>query len=254
MNKPRSSSELKAAAREQLLGKYGMAIVLYVIVSAISFVISFISSLTVDSTTTSGFVISYSISIIMSLIFSVFSVGSCFFYLNICKDRIYSVGDLFYGFRNHPDKAILASLFILVASVLSSIPFGIFLGLYLSSSNLVFIPLIAICAIILIVLLVYFPLTYGMVFYIIAESNDYSCKEALSRSRSIMSGHRLQLLYLQVSFIGWVFLGMLSFGFAFFWITPYMTATLTYFYLDITQAVSNDSSHVTPDPYSHLYL
>lgn len=255
MNKPRSSSELKALAREQLLGKYAMAIGMYCIVFSISFVISIISSFAIDTSTTYGFFVNYAVSVIISLIFSVFSVGFCFFYLNICKNRFYSINDLFYGFKNHPDKAILASLFILIVSVLSAIPFGICLRLYIVGSDLIFIPLIAVCAIIYIVLSTYISLTYSMVFYIIAEKKDYTCKEALSMSRTIMSGHRLQLLYLNISFIGWIILGMLSMGFAFFWIIPYMVATQTYFYLDLTESASSDiSADAASNPYSHLYL
>lgn len=48
-----------------------------------------------------------------------------------------------------------------------------------------------------------------------------------------MVHHKGRLFYLNVSFIPLFLLGILSFGLAFLWILPYMTATETEFFLDL---------------------
>ena len=69
--------------------------------------------------------------------------------------------------------------------------------------------------------------------FIITEHPEMSANEAIDESRRIMSGHKFDLFYLFLSFIGWFLLGLLSLGIGFFWIIPYVQAAEVAFYNDI---------------------
>ena len=74
---------------------------------------------------------------------------------------------------------------------------------------------------------------YFLVPYILAEDHFISAKDALERSKTMMQGHRLRLFYLQLSFIGWTLLSILTFGLGFIVLIPYQNAAYADFYRDV---------------------
>ena len=49
----------------------------------------------------------------------------------------------------------------------------------------------------------------------------------------MMDGHKMELFVLDLSFIGWYLLCVITFGIAFIWVAPYIQATKTNFYHQI---------------------
>ena len=49
----------------------------------------------------------------------------------------------------------------------------------------------------------------------------------------MMQGHKMDLFVLSLSFIGWMILGVFTFGILYIWLVPYMSVTLANFYNDI---------------------
>ncbi len=76
-------------------------------------------------------------------------------------------------------------------------------------------------------------LSYSMAMYILAENPGMGALEAINRSKAMMEGHKMELFVLQLSFIGWHILGGITFGIAYIWIVPYMSATMANFYNEI---------------------
>ena len=74
---------------------------------------------------------------------------------------------------------------------------------------------------------------YVLAPFILEENPDISVREALRRSKEMMSGNKWNLVRLQLSFIVWIIIGILSRGILFIWILPYYNLTLTSFYLHI---------------------
>ena len=72
--------------------------------------------------------------------------------------------------------------------------------------------------------------SYAMTPYILADHPEMTANEAITASRKLMDGHKWELFVLQLSFIGWHFVGMLTFGLAYIWIIPYMSTTTAHFY------------------------
>ena len=88
MNRFKSSAELKASAREHLLGHYGTVIGAFLIVSALMGIVTIAVSLIVDLGTIPGTIIYYAIMFLVSILTGLFSSGSAYLYLKlICGDR-----------------------------------------------------------------------------------------------------------------------------------------------------------------------
>lgn len=84
-------------------------------------------------------------------------------------------------------------------------------------------------------LLLYIPgiikgFAYSQTMYIMAENPDMGANEAITRSREMMDGHKMEYFLLNLSFIGWIILGIFTFGILYIWLMPYMQATMTNYY------------------------
>ncbi len=96
----------------------------------------------------------------------------------------------------------------------------------------------SIIAIILTVLLLvaYIIFTYMVVQapYIIIEKEDIGLIEAMKLSAKIMKGNKWKYFVLQLSFIGWAILSIITLGIGFLWLIPYVTLASTNFYKNLT--------------------
>jgi uncharacterized membrane protein len=93
---------------------------------------------------------------------------------------------------------------------------------------------------------------YRMAPYIMAENPDISATEAIEQSKQRMSGNKSRLFYLDLSFIGWYLLAALTGGIGYVFLTPYVKAASTAFYLDLTgrlpsSPISATAAPVAPD-------
>ena len=75
--------------------------------------------------------------------------------------------------------------------------------------------------------------SYAMTFYIIDEKPDISVEEAIEESKKIMHGNKWRLFCLDLSYIGWIFLCVLTFGILYLWITPKMELARYLFYKNL---------------------
>ena len=74
---------------------------------------------------------------------------------------------------------------------------------------------------------------YALTPYILHECPELSPWEASTRSREMMKGHKFELFYLYLSFIGWFILSILTCGVGFIWLIPYMQMSVAAFYEDL---------------------
>lgn len=67
---------------------------------------------------------------------------------------------------------------------------------------------------------------YRMVPYIVAEHPELSAKEAITLSRKMMYGHKMDAFLLDLSFLGWGILSVITVGLVgVFYVNPYVAAT-----------------------------
>ncbi len=80
--------------------------------------------------------------------------------------------------------------------------------------------------------------SYSMIFYILADNQSMGVKKALKESMKMMQGNKMKLLSLQVRFLGWLLLCLLTFGVGLLWLVPYMQVSVAKFYDDIKDSKS----------------
>lgn len=73
--------------------------------------------------------------------------------------------------------------------------------------------------------------SYSMVPFILSENPTISPNEAITLSRKMTNGHKLNMFLLDLSFIGWFFLGALCLGVGILFVNPYYNSTKAQLYL-----------------------
>lgn len=238
MNQFKSSAELKASAREHLLGHYGTTIGAFLLMVALMGTVTLAVSLIVDLSTIPGTVIYYAIMFLVSVLTGLFSSGSAYLYLKLICGRPVSVGDLFYGFQLAPDKAIVIQAWITLITYIASLPQIILDYIMIANANHLdkmmnlMVPY-ALSLILSGVVSVMLGLFYAQTYFLLHDFPQYTAKELLQKSRRLMVHHKGRLFYLYVSFLPLMLLGVLSFGLAMLWVVPYMAATEAEFFLDL---------------------
>ena len=74
--------------------------------------------------------------------------------------------------------------------------------------------------------------SYAMTPYILKDYPELSANQAINLSRKMMKGHKFDLFWLYLSFIGWMILNLFTFGIGSFWLIPYMYTAQAAFYQD----------------------
>lgn len=238
MNRFKSSAELKASAREHLLGHYGTVIGAELITMGLTGSVTMAVGLLVDITTAAGTIIYYAILFFISILMGLFASGSCYLYLKLICGRPVNVGDLFYGFQLAPDKAIAMQAWITLITYAASLPQYILtykitaVGLNTEKMASLMLPY-ALSLILSGTVSVVLGLLYAQTFYLLHDFPQYTAQELLQKSRRLMVHHKGRLFYLQVSFLPLMLLSLFSFGLALLWVIPYMSATQAEFFLDL---------------------
>lgn len=75
--------------------------------------------------------------------------------------------------------------------------------------------------------------SYAMTPFILVEHPEMSASKAIAASNAMMKGHKFDLFYLYLSFIGWIILSVLTCGIGSFWLAPYMQTAMAAFYCDL---------------------
>ena len=169
-----SSAELKRTARENLSGKYGVAMLAMITVSLIPSALLYPFADNASHGGASQKTIYYLASIIITVLQLILTCGQLRLHLNIATRQPYQFSDIFFSFRAHPQKIVM-----------------------------------------------------------LVDNPYASIRGTFRRSKELMEGNKLRLLYLQLSFLGFYLLAVLSCGIGLLWLMPYMQQTMVSFYLDV---------------------
>ena len=195
------TAELKSRAKEQLRGKWAIAVGTVLVANIILEVdvgYKVASKLGIEG-------LSYSLDLIALLLGGVISVGLCRFLLDMATKRREPRFDTLFSSFNIYLKTlglnILITLAVLAGTLLFIVP-GIIVSLMFSQA-----------------------------FYILSEDPSKSITQCINESVNLMSGNKWELFYLELSFIGWWLLVLVTLGIAALWVTPYQKLTEANFYL-----------------------
>ena len=70
--------------------------------------------------------------------------------------------------------------------------------------------------------------------YILAEHPEMSAMDAIKLSKDMMRGNKGRYFCLQLSFIGWILLSLLTFGIGILFLIPYMQAANAEFFNEVS--------------------
>jgi uncharacterized membrane protein len=87
-------------------------------------------------------------------------------------------------------------------------------------------------------------IAYSQTLFILSDNTNLSAEEAIKESMKMMDGHKLEYFKLQLSFLGWVILGIFTLGIGYLWLAPYVYITNAKFYEDLK---SKQSDNVSPE-------
>ena len=73
-------------------------------------------------------------------------------------------------------------------------------------------------------------ISYSQTLYVLKDNPELTTNAAIERSMAMMEGYKMKYFILQLSFIGWILLVILTCGILSLWITPYMSAANANFY------------------------
>ena len=89
---------------------------------------------------------------------------------------------------------------------------------------------------------------YRLAPYLMAENPNLGIREAVNMSKELMAGHEWRLFCLDLSFIGWRILRVLTCGIGDLWLSPYIYAATAAFYIDRTGRNIPMAGEPNPDP------
>lgn len=229
-------SEIRKEARESLTGKWGKAVRIILAYLLISFVIGLIEGLAGEGST---------LALILKLVSAVISIplslGLIISFIKLKRgEEVNAFGFLKDGFSRFGKswgiwahtllKLLLPIICLVFMSILmfyfviclASIPSKHINGSFLLISILLYI--------VSLVYLVSRSFLYVLAYYIGYDEPNLSSKECVKKSEELMKGNRGNYFLLQLSFIGWAILAVLTLGIGMLWLMPYISVAKVCFY------------------------
>lgn len=251
----RSSRELKRISRDILNNRYSIPMGAFLAAWLIPTLIEIPFSMSLgEYPTTSQFIISCLAEFLILLIAQVLAVGCLLVHLDLTRQKDCRLVTVFSPFRSGTERYFGASLLYILLVAIACVP-GILGGVWFSYTGFCgrSAAVLAVCCILTLVLLAVVILNYRLAFLFLLDYPQMKVKAAFQECRHMMKNHKLRLLYILLSFLGWYGLIVCSFGIAALWVVPYMTQTLVTFYLDCTGELDRipvrdhqSESHTTP--------
>lgn len=237
-------SEIRKDARDSLKEKWGKAACITLAYMLVSFVVTIVQKLIGDEN------IFYNILDFIYFIINIpLSFGLIVSFTKLSRGEDVKAFDLFKeGFyRFKKSWGILAQTLLRLL-----IPFTVFIVIMISIITCIFfgtnpiysqiIPILLLLLIaLLIAILVYLnvkSLLYVYAYNISYDNPDLSSKECVLESAKLMKGNRGKYFLLGLTFIGWGFLAVLTFGIGMFWFVPYIYVS----YICLYKKLVNDKS------------
>lgn len=235
MKQHKSSAQLKALAKEQLMGKYGIAVGVSLLYMLITYVTTEISSIFLFIPGIVGTILYY-ISVLAITVFTgIFAYGLNFAFLKIACGVPAKLNDVYIGFQANTKEILKAQFVRALIAFIPCIPCYVFNEVVDVNQNPNLIGVYFLLFGVGMLGEFFVTLIYNQTFFIMLDFPDYDAKRALAFSRELMKGNKGRYIYLLVSFIPLYILGICTCCIGLLWVVPYMQTTMAHFYLDLIQ-------------------
>ena len=88
---------------------------------------------------------------------------------------------------------------------------------------------------------------YSMVPYLLHDYPELTPREAMKISREMMSGQKWELFVLDLTFIGWILLSIITFGVGMIFVEPYISTARAAFYEDLkSEKLVEEADNLNP--------
>ena len=189
--------EVKQWSKEKVKGKRLIILVALIILSALS-------GYTVINNKDD--ILSSLLSSAISLLLFIVTIGYTKFMLNFINDKEYSLDQLWSYFGDWKNLATV----------------------WIHETVMVFLYYL-----LLIVPGIIKTISYSLVPYILVDNPNMSSSDVLDLSTKMMNGHKMDYFKLELSFIGWHLLAVLTLGILEIWIAPYQATAMTKFLSEV---------------------
>jgi len=242
-----SNALLKAHSRQMLTYGYVFLMLASLIYRVISLMILGLTDLVLlPGGGAANFILGLFVSLFLSVVVMLLETGYCFIALNIVRAGSAKIRDLFLGFRYHTGRLTILSLILCVVRYLCALPamyavtelifeegkinlFGHMVtalpAVVLLTAGLVLLSLVLYAAVYLL---------FSQALFLFIDNQDFTAVRCLSESIRLMRGKRIRLFLLNLSFIGYWLLVVLSFGIADLCVKPYVEVTHAQFYVELS--------------------
>ncbi len=257
-------TELRAAGRQALRGKWGECIVailplVFIYVFAIGFSIAL--ELVEDPSSTFTLVTLF-VYVPITLVSAICVYPLAFgFYTamwhKVKGDDQRAISDLWSSFKRNfwssigfwfIYECILSIVMIAYMLIACILCFAIYFAAQYFDADIILFIVIGVCIIGAAVLACIVQLTYCMTYFIKEEKPHVNIVNCMGESRELMRGHKGQLFVLWLTFTGWIILACLTLGIGLLWLIPYMTATQAAFYEEIKPQPIIDETIIIEEP------
>lgn len=241
----RKSSELKALAREALLGHYSLLVRATLFYYLLSMILQGLSEkISIQGPEIVQIGANLLVQLIVSLLLALLGVGFLHLTMNLLRGKTCRIADLFYAFTHQPDRFIIVSFILTLIQTLCQLPASYNVILVLQNpanigNGLKMLLYLLIGIIVSVILLL--PLALSQI--LLLDNEDLGAVASLRESVRLMKGNKGRYLYIEMSFIGLCILTVFTLFIGMLWIYPYMVATEVFFYMDVTGELDR-----TPNP------
>lgn len=260
----KSNTEYRKSALSSLKGRWTKAAIVSLIFLTIINLSSLVDFLAFQSTTT-GFIESfnslYTVFVILPAAFALIVV-----YLRmIRKPGTDIIRSFFTHFVSNYGRALLSMLLlaiictclgiagITVSIALASIPFSLLdipfswtsitelhsiyglIQIFKSVNLLLYTVVIGFFFMLTLIPMLMYIYKICLFPFIIEDNPDVGIRDAYHQSKVMIKGRRMRLFLLDLSFIGWYLLSLLTLGIALLWVIPYQLTARAHFYNDLKE-------------------
>ena len=161
------------------------------------------------------------VNLLISFLFIPLTVASYWFFLSIARWNDPKISEVFAVYKEWElslkliGTSLLVGIFTILWSLLLIIP-GIIKGL-----------------------------SYSQVFFLLRDNPQLSALEAITESKIRMKGYKWKYFLMNLSFIGWAFIAIFTFGIGFLWLTPYISTANATFYNELIAPQGNEELEST---------
>lgn len=229
-------SEIRKEAREALSGKWGKAVCIILVYLALSFIIGFVEGLVGEGT------VLYTIIDLAYLVISIpLSFGLIISFMKLKRGEEVSCFDFFKdGFARFGKSwsiwahTLLKLLLPIICLILIIVLMAVLISVNIVTGEAGLSIGLTILAIALYIATLIYVVSraylYALAYNIGYDNPELSSKACVLKSEALMKGNRGSYFILELSFIGWAILAVLTLGIGMLWLAPYMQVALVCFY------------------------